>query len=291
MRFAGLALVVVVVAGCSMPGTPPDGAGDAEPSDEAEPMAGSSNSTQPQFLRGLGCGDGIDTAIESPIAAGRPPPGWEYSGPLGNQIYLEYVTCARVKLDSTEWNHVQFMIEGHQNFSVPQNCLVRDAPRLVVLSNIITDSAEMARNLNMTLGIPTAVAAMSSRAGNQGGLATRNVSWQPAGFASSYLQVAIVPIDPASFVLENRYVWAFNGTLWYMDVRQDSKVYALTGSASGTLNRPMVWADTGVTDYVGPGTLVLTQEFVGRIGRFADFECHSPASLGVAAYAIGNRGS
>src|SRR5687767_6308695 len=120
----GLALMA---GGCiSSPGSPPPTSSTdyppPAPSITIPPPTLPTPEASGSILRGTDCSMGIDTFIQSPVPVGTAPPGWEYHGPFGNQVYVRAMECERLSAFPLERGPVRIVFEGHQNFTAPANC-------------------------------------------------------------------------------------------------------------------------------------------------------------------------
>lgn len=218
---------------------------------------------------------GIDTFVQSAVPVGKSPPGWQYTGPFGNQVYIRAMECARISAFPLERGPVRVLFEGHQNFTAPATCQDSTTPRLIILSNVITDSPDLAKHLNSNFGMPSSVAEIKITDNEDEVIHVREWSWTVAANTST-IEVSIAKGEPGEFPYLNRWVWFNTTTLWWMDLNEQDEFYAFTGLAKGNLRSPMIWASTGTTHYTGEGNLILKEFFEGEVVKREGFGCVPP---------------
>lgn len=217
---ASLALVLALTAGCAMPSTP-----DGHP-----PATGPPGDAH--AFTWNGCEGFLAVGwFAAGLNPGTPPGGWDDAGGGPTRVGLLGWQCDRVHWDHLERGPVRFLLEVHDDMTVPAACQAGAERTHWTLAGLWTDDGAVA-DLARAAGLPVHAAPI-----RRDGSDLETWSWDRSSLTAPAGGDEPVLLPPA------RLFWDAAGGVHALDLESDAHGSGTNRLATGTFAPPMLLAD------------------------------------------------
>ncbi len=294
LRPLSLLAITMLLAGCmsgsvavSPEGDPPEtetGTRNSAPSNTVTgvangPASGGTNVT-PRTVAWTGCSGGNTGFIwPESTGPGDTPPGWEgqADGAFGSTVGIFLVECERLSWGPFERGPIRMVWELHDRFRAPAKCSEGNYTLMWVLASMWFDDKDVAKYVGETYGAPTQYSPIDVRYANASIRHEATWTWGLEGHPASSLAFAQFDSPPNGVRIVDEIAWAHNTTVTLLTL--DTISHNVQGQqvlAPGEMHYPMLYAQTGQTDYLGTADYWDSVELSATIRQFGDLQCEQP---------------
>ncbi|MES2155908.1 MAG: hypothetical protein V4510_12305 [bacterium] len=277
-----LLAAALLAAGCTAPGGP--GPTSTHP---ASPTSNASNATQPgpvappapemdvQFTTWNQCRMLVTSVSwEGSTSPAHPLASWGGTGGTGSESGIQFFDCQRFNWGPFE-RPLRFILEGHTNQTVPEQCKLGDWFFFASLNAIYVDDPQVVAYMASNLSLPARHASMTVTYGD-----TVHLVWQPDGGEQSEVSITALRLQNTTDDVKHRLAWAKEGRVTLLDWHESGDLaWPVFTPATGHMRPPMLNAKLG-DPYVGNrgGFDGFTDdtEVEGHMYRFNDDQCKEP---------------